>query len=107
MITARDSVLIFVGRIFWMMAGPFCLLFCAVLILNRPGSGWLTGVDLVYWLAVVGMILGRYSEYWGGAPRNAMGEPGTAAELRRYTAMVAIAGPAIWVAANMVSNHLL
>jgi hypothetical protein len=107
MITARDSVLILIGRLFWMMAGPFCLLLCAVLILNRPGSGWLTGVDVLYWLAVAGMILGRFSEYWGGDPRNAMGEPATTAELRRYVALVAIVGPTLWVAANIVSNHLL
>lgn len=90
-----------------MMAGPACLLVCAVLILNSPGSGWYTGPDIVFLTALAGMILGRWAEHRGGNPRNGTGEPGTASDLRRYIIVVAIAGPAIWVAANIVSNYVL
>ena len=102
-----DSQLALVGRIFWMMAGPACLLVSTILIVNSPGTGWRTGADIVYWVALVGMMLGRWAEHRGGNPRNGMGEPATASDLRRYIIVVAIAGPAIWVAANIVSNYLL
>jgi hypothetical protein len=105
--TRSDSQLAFLGRLFWMMAGPACLLVCAVMILNAPGAGWRTGADIVYWIALVGMILGRWAEHLGGNPRNAMGEPAGAGDLRRYILVVVILGPMIWLAANFVSNHLL
>src|SRR3990172_2286337 len=95
-----DSQLALVGRVFWMMAGPACLLVSTILIVNSPGRGWRPGADIVYWIALAGMILGRGAEHGGGNPRNAMGEPATASDLRRYIVVVAIAGPAIWVAAN-------
>ena len=102
-----DSQSAFVGRMFWMMAGPACLLVSAILILNSPGSGWHTGADIVYLTALAGMILGRWVEHRGGNPRNGMGEPATASDLRRYIIVAAIAGTAIWVAANIVSNYVL
>ena len=67
-----DSQLAFLGRIFWMMAGPACLLVSTVMILNSPGAGWRTGADIVYWVALGGMILGRWVEHQAGSPRNAM-----------------------------------
>jgi hypothetical protein len=102
-----DSQLAFLGRIFWMMAGPACLLVSAAMIVNSPGAGWRTGADIVYGIALAGMILGRWLEHQAGSPRNAMGEPAGAGDLRRYIVVVAILGPAIWLAANFVSNHLL
>jgi hypothetical protein len=36
-----------------------------------------------------------------------MGEPATASDLRRYIIVTALAGTAIWVAANIVSNYVL
>ena len=102
-----DSQSAFLGRIFWMMAGPACLLVSTVMILNSPGAGWRTGADIVYWVALGGMILGRWVEHQAGSPRNAMGEPAGPTDLRRYVLVVATLGPAIWLAANFVSNHLL
>lgn len=102
-----DSQLALVGRVFWMMAGPACLLVCTILILSPPGTGWHTGADIMYWIALAGMILGRWVEHRGGNPRNGMGEPATASDLRRYIIVVAIVGSAIWVAANIVSNYVL
>jgi hypothetical protein len=102
-----DSQLAFLGRVFWMMAGPACLLICIVLILSAPRTGWRTGADIVYWIALAGMIGGRWVEHLGGNPRNALGEPATAVELRRYILIVAIAGPVLWVVANVVTNHVL
>ena len=88
-------------------SGPACLLVCGLLILSPPGTGWHTGADIVYWIALLGMILGRWVEYLGGNPRNGMGEPGTVAELRRYVLVAASVGPVLWVALNVLSNHVL
>lgn len=108
MVVARsDSQLAFLGRIFWMMGGPACLLVSAIMIVNSPGAGWRTGADIVYWVALVGMILGRWVEHQFGSPRNAMGEPTHSGDLRRYILVVAIVGSAVWLAANFVSNNLL
>ncbi len=108
MVTIRsDSQLALIGRLFWMMAGPACLLVSTILILNSPRTGWHTGADIVYWIALAGMILGRWVEHRGGNPRNGMGEPATASDLRRYIVVTALAGTAIWVAVNIVGNYVL
>jgi hypothetical protein len=102
-----DSQLILLGRVFWMMAGPAMLLLCTILILSPPGTGWHTAADIVYWIALAGMIGGRWLEYQGGNPRTGTGEPATPAHLWRYMLAVALIGPAVWVVANVVSNYLL
>jgi len=95
------------ARVFWMMLGPAILLTCATLIVKSPGTGWHTGADIVYLMALVGMILGRWAEHRAGNPHNGMGEPSTPSDLRRYIIVVAILGTATWVAANIVSNYWL
>ena len=74
----NDSMLILFGRLSWMMIGPGVLLVRAVLIVSSPRAGWRTGADIVYWIALAGMILGRYVEHRGGNPRTSTGEPATA-----------------------------
>ncbi len=102
-----DAQLAAVGRIFWMMVGPACLLVCTVLIMNPSGTGWHTGADIVYWVALVGMLLGRWLEHSGGNPRNGLGQPATADDLRRYLIVATAVGATVWVAANILSNHVL
>lgn len=103
----QNSQLVLIGRVTWMMFGPAILLICAIMIVGSPGTGWKTGADIVYLFGLLATIGGRWIEHLGGNPRNAMGEPSTDRELRRYIIATAIAGTAIWVAANIVSNYLL
>ncbi len=95
-----------VGRVFWLLAGPLGLLLALYYIVTSD-TGWTTPADLIYFLLLGGMVLGRWLEFRGGNPRNSMGEPVTSADLRRYVLTVALAGPAVWVAANLLGNHLL
>ena len=103
----RDSQLALVGRLFWIMFGPATLLVSAALILNSPRTGWRTGADIVYWIALLGMILGRYLEHRGGDPRTSTGEPATVGDLRRYTVVTTIVGSVVWLIANVISNYVL
>lgn len=103
----NDSMLILFGRLFWMMVGPGTLLVSAVLIVSSARAGWRTGADIMYWIALAGMILGRYVEHRGGNPRTSTGDPATVGDLRRYVITTAIVGAVVWVIANVVSNHVL
>lgn len=102
-----DSMLVLFGRLFWMLFGPAALLVSAALILTTPRAGWRTGADIVFWIALAGMIVGRYVEHRGGNPRTSTGEPATIGDLQRYAIVTAIVGSLIWVIANIVSNHIL
>jgi hypothetical protein len=94
------------GRVFWMMAGPLGLML-AIYFIVSSGTGWRTVADVVYFIILAGMILGRWAEFRGGKPTTSDGEPATPAHLRRYVLMVLIFGPLVWIAANYVGNHLL
>ncbi len=89
------------GRLSWMMVGPFVLAICAVSIAQR-GGGSLSPLDLVYVLVLCGMLIGRWSEFRLSRPLTATGEPATAAHLRRYVRATGGLGLAIWVAAKLV-----
>ena len=102
-----DSLLALMGRIFWMTIGPAGLVICAAVILMSPGTGWHTAADITYLAMLAGMLMGRYAEHKGGSPRNTMGEPSSAGELRRYVVTTLIAGVAMWVVVNLVSNYAL
>jgi hypothetical protein len=103
---AMTSVPALVGRLSWMMVGPFCLAICALSIAQR-GDGWLSPPDLLYLLVLGGMLIGRWSEFRFGLPLTATGEPASAEHLRRYVWVVAGLGLAIWLAANLVGNHAI
>ena len=94
------------GRLFWLMAGPLALVLTLYFIVTSA-TGWRTPADLIYFLVLGGMVLGRWLEFRGGNPRNSLGEPVTAADLRRYVLRVATIGPAVWVLANLLGNHVL
>jgi hypothetical protein len=94
----------FVGRLCWMIVGPFALAFCAVGIAGRR-DGWLSPSDLLYFFVLAGMLVGRWTEFRLGPPLTATGEPATAEDLRRYTVALGLIGLAIWVVANLVGNR--
>ncbi len=94
----------FAGRLFWMIVGPFTLATVAISIAGRA-DGWLSASDLVYFVVLGGMLIGRWTEFRFGLPLTATGEPATAEHLRRYALGVGVLGPVLWVAANLVGNR--
>lgn len=82
------------GRLSWMMVGPLALVLTTYSIVTF-GTGWTTTADLLFFVILGGMILGKWLEFRGGSPETSTGEPATAADLRRYILMVVTAGPAV------------
>lgn len=94
------------GRLFWMIVGPLALVLATYFIVCS-GSGWTTAADLMFFVTLGGMILGRWLEFLGGSPETSTGEPATARDLRRYIFMLVVIGPIVWAAANILGNHVL
>jgi hypothetical protein len=94
------------GRLFWMMVGPFMLAIFAISIIRRT-DGWFSPLAGLYFLALGGMLLGRWLEFRSGQPLTAMGTPATAAHLRRYALVLSLLGIAGWVLANLIGNRAL
>jgi hypothetical protein len=95
-----------VGRIFWMLIGPVLLLLLTFSIISQ-GTGWLTVTDLLFFLALGAMLLGRWLEFRAGNPQTATGEPATAQQVYRYLFVAGAVGLAVWVVANFLGNHWL
>jgi hypothetical protein len=94
------------GRLFWMMVGPLGLVLATYFIVTS-GTGWTTTADLLYFVMLGGMILGKWLEFRGGSPETSTGEHATVADLRRYILTVVIAGPVVWAVANILGNYVL
>jgi hypothetical protein len=94
------------GRLFWMIAGPIGLAVLALRI-AQEGTGWFTVTDLVFFIILAGMLLGRWVEFRSGSARTGMGEPATSDDLHRYLMTASLAGLGLWALANLAGNHLL
>jgi|GEM_PF-7108197 len=53
------------------------------------------------------MILGRWVEFRSGTATTATGEPATVEHARRYTRVVVPTAACVWIAANVLGNHVL
>jgi hypothetical protein len=95
-----------VGRLTWLLIGPMALVFLAIGIV-RAGTGWLTALDIAFFLILAAMCLGRWLEFRGGNPRTPSGEPAAPPILRRYVLLALTLGTGVWVAANFLGNHVL
>jgi hypothetical protein len=104
--TPITSLTVVIGRLFWMMVGPLTLM-VTIYFFVSSGTGWWTVADLLYFIILGGMILGKWLEFRGGNPQTSTGEPAGPTDLRRYVLMVVTIGPIVWVLANLVGNHLL
>jgi hypothetical protein len=94
------------GRLSWMIVGPFALAIFVISITERR-DGWFSPLDLIYFLVLGGMLLGRWTEFRYGRPLTATGESATLAHLRRYALALSTLGFGIWVAANLVGNQAI
>jgi len=70
-------------------------------------DGWFASLDLIYFLVLAGMVLGRWTEFPYSQPLIATGEPTAAAHIRRYTIVPSTLGFSAWVAANLVGNQAI
>jgi hypothetical protein len=95
-----------VGRLSWMIVGPFALAIAAVGISERR-DGWFGALDLIYFVVLGGMFLGRWLEFRSSRPLTAAGEPATVADLRRYALVLGMLGLVAWVVANLVGHQAL
>lgn len=100
------SLSVLIGRVFWILVGPVFLAF-SLYYLATAGTGWLTFADLLYFLILGGMLLGRLVEFRSGNPQTTTGEPATPADLRNYVLALVIGGPILWAVANLIGNHVL
>jgi hypothetical protein len=101
---AATSFSALAGRLSWIFFGPFALGVCAISIAGRR-DGWLSLPDVVYFVVLAGMLIGRWAEFRAGAPLTATGEPATADDLRRYALGLGLIGLCAWVVANLIGNR--
>lgn len=94
------------GRLTWMFVGPFALAIVAITIAERHG-GWLGPFDVIYFVILVGMLLGRRLEFRHSRPMTAAGEPATVDDLRRYSLVLGLLGPGVWLVVHLVGNQVL
>ena len=100
------SITALLGRLMWFFIGPAALIFITYGIV-KGGTGWLTALDAAFFVVVALMIGGRWREQRSGSAITADGRPATWQHFRRYVLAVLPAAVAIWVAANVLGNHLL
>jgi hypothetical protein len=93
-------------RVFWMMIGPLSLVLLAFTIV-RIGSGWFTWADGGYLAVLAGMLYARWWEFRTGRAKTTEGQPATEQDLRSYAQQASGLALAMWVAANVVGNHVL
>jgi hypothetical protein len=93
----------FFGRVLWLFFGPMFLVLLTFGIV-RDWSGWVTGLDVAFFVIVGVMLLGRWLEFRGGRPETVTGEPATPAHLQRYLLLVPLIGLAVWVTANLLGR---
>ncbi len=89
-----------VGRLSWMIFGPFFLMALAFHIAGRADA-WFDPSDLIYLVILGATFVGRWAEFRLGVPMTASGEPATPELLRRYALGL---GLGLWVAANLIGN---
>lgn len=103
----NDSFALPFVRLGWMLLGPMLASVLALLIVI-DGSGWATRLDLCFLLVVVAMISFRWISFLCGDLTDEFGEPTTSLHsLLRYTLWRIPTAAVVWVAANLVGNHLL
>jgi len=71
------------------------------------GSGWLTSWDVAFCVVVALMMAGRWVELRSGTATTITGEPATAAQCKRYDWVLLTVAGGLWIAANVVGNHVI
>ncbi|MFO0982876.1 MAG: hypothetical protein U1E76_14285 [Planctomycetota bacterium] len=102
-ITSLSALL---GHLMWSGLGPALLIGLSIGIVMR-GSGWLTPLDFAFIAVALVMIASRFLEHRSGQATTLAGQPATRQQLHRYLLAAPPILIGIWVAANVLGNHVL
>ena len=103
---AISSLGVLFATVFGSLLGPMFLVLTAMSIVNS-GSGWFTKLDAIFAGLLTLMVACRWVEQRSGSATTAKGEPATMQDFRRYVRSVLLIATLIWVAANLLGNHVL
>jgi hypothetical protein len=103
---AISSLGVLFARFFGALLGPMFLVLTTMSIVNS-GSGWFTKLDALFACLVVLTVASRWVEQRSGSATTAKGEPATMQDFRRYVRSVLLIATLVWVAANLLGNHVL
>jgi hypothetical protein len=95
-----------VARLFWFVFGPIALAILAYAIISS-GTGWTTWQDAAFLAVIALMLLARWYELRSGEGQDEFGNPATLADLPRYARWLIPIAAAVWVATNVLGNHVL
>ena len=93
-------------HLFWVVLGPLVLLLLLWGI-AASGSGWVTVLDIAFFVVVALIILGRWLDQRSGQGTNSAGEQSTWRDFRRYARSLPIVAASAWIVANLLGNHVL
>lgn len=80
------------------------MLILAMLNLER-GGGWMTAIDLAYFVVLGITILARVLDFQTEVRRQRWEHHSTSADLRRYVPGILLVGLAVWRIANLIGNR--
>ena len=103
---AISSLGVLFARFFGSLLGPMFLALTAMGIVNS-GSGWFTKLDALFGCLLVLTVVCRWVEQRSGSATTGKGEPATMQDFWRYLRSVLLIAALIWVAANLLGNHVL
>ena len=98
------SGVVALARLMWIFLGPALLLPIAYAIVTS--EGWFTIWDVAFFVVVAMMAGGRWLEQRSGLAMTSIGEPAGAEHFRGYVRIQLPVVAAVWVAANVLGNHL-
>jgi hypothetical protein len=101
---ASFSVLL--SRVAWCFGGPVALAFLTLKIAFSQ-DGWGSPSDVAFPLVLAATIAARWISFRNGDRLNTFGEVTTLNQLRRYSVVFLCAGVVVWIATNMLANHVL
>ena len=93
-------------RVFWCFGGPIILSFLTYKIAYAK-DGWGTPSDIAFPIIVAATIAARWIGFRNGERSNTIGEVTTLAQLRSYSVKFMTGGLIVWIAANVLANHVL
>lgn len=101
-----SSVAVLFGRVMWMLAGPMALCLITYGIVSG-GDGWFQTADAAFAIVLLFMIGGRWIEQRSGVATTVTGQPATVQHFKRYLRTFVPAAVGLWIAANVLGNHVL
>jgi hypothetical protein len=98
-VEGQSNTLGCVLRMFWMLAGNAIPMFTAIWI-AKARVPWGSVADLLFWSAIVSLVLARYLDvaYFHGT--TSTGEPATMAHWRKHALLAVVLGGVVWLAAH-------